>query len=340
MTDPQPYTGPPPTRPYAPPPVTYSPPPGWPGYGPPGYGPPPYGPPWPPGYGPPWPPGSGPAGAPGLRPAVAAGGAPAGTAGRPLAAAAGYPAARRPPDVPAGHALTGLAVVAPPAGPAAVRVRVLRRRRRRGPDRLPHAAQPRPGAAGPGRPGDPADHQPDAHRGDPHRLAGVGGGARHADRLVGVGAGPDAVAAVRAADRTGAGHAGGRDRADRRRVDRGGPAGGQRAGAGLRLAAGRRVPHHTAAGGGGGVPVPGLPQPGDRRVGAGRAGRPGGRRRRHRQPVLARARPAGLPDLRRPLRLRAGGLGGGVADRRPGGRHRAARGQQRAGLRAGRRAGG
>jgi membrane protease YdiL (CAAX protease family) len=53
MTDPQPYTGPPPTRPYAPPPVTYSPPPGWPGYGPPGYGPPGYG---PPPYGPPWPP--------------------------------------------------------------------------------------------------------------------------------------------------------------------------------------------------------------------------------------------------------------------------------------------
>ena len=51
----------------------------------------------------------------------------------------------------------------------------------------------------------------------------------------------------------------------------------------------------------------------------------------------AAARPADLP---RPLRLRAGGLGGRVADRRAGGGDRAARGQQRAGVRARRGAGG
>ena len=59
-----------------------------------------------------------------------------------------------------------------------------------------------------------------------------------------------------------------------------------------------------------------------------------------RRPVLRRARADRRPDLPRPVRVRAGGVGGGLADRRPGGLDRAARGEQRAGVRAGRRLGG
>ena len=61
-------------------------------------------------------------------------------------------------------------------------------------------------------------------------------------------------------------------------------------------------------------------------------GRRGGRRG-HRRALLPRARPGGPADLPGPVRVRPGRVGRRLADRWAGGGDRAARGQQRAGLR-------
>ena len=80
------------------------------------------------------------------------------------------------------------------------------------PGRAGHRRRPRPGAPRPDRRRRPAAHQPVPDRGDPDRLAVLGGAARAGDRLVVLGAGPAALAAVPALDLACAGHPRGRGR--------------------------------------------------------------------------------------------------------------------------------
>ena len=87
-------------------------------------------------------------------------------------------------------------------------------------------------------------------------------------RLVVLRPGPAALAARAALHADGRGHPGRRHRGLGAGLVPARRGAGHRAGALVRLAAGGRRPHHAAAVGRGGVPLPRLPEPGDRRLGA------------------------------------------------------------------------